>query len=199
MNPTRIQFKPINRPIPANGTIMEPTVSVKLFARALWKLGSPEFEPWDADLEKRQLGLQRAMGRSAPEWYPRAHRRAFEPGGPLCIFCDQRTKNAHPYIYIYPPPCLQGTQGVFNSMPNSASLLRRRGRRSSSLGASTPHNKSTGILCCSCFLFLFRILFQTTISEPKGPKRPPKGSPKIAKSRKCLEKVGGEFGPRKGA
>ena len=95
-----IQFKPINRPIPPNGTIMEPTVSVKLFARALWKLGSPELEPWDADLEKRQLGLQRAMGRSAPECYPRAHRRAFEHGGPLCIFCDQRTKNAHPYIYL---------------------------------------------------------------------------------------------------
>ena len=101
MNPVRIQFKPINRPIPSNGTIMEPTVSVKLFARALWKLGSPEFEPWDADLGKRQLRLQRAMGMSAPEWYPRAHRRAFEPGGPLCIFCDQRTKNAHPYIHTY--------------------------------------------------------------------------------------------------
>ena len=108
-----IQFKPINRPIPPNGTIMEPTVSVKLFARALWKLGSPEFEPWDADLEKRQLGLQRAMGRWAPECYPRAHRRALEHGRPLCIFCDHRTKNVHPYTYTYRTTSLKADREVW--------------------------------------------------------------------------------------
>ena len=32
-------------------------------------------------------------------------------------------------IHIYPPPCLQGTQGVFDPMPNSASLLGRRGSK----------------------------------------------------------------------
>ena len=37
MSPMRIPFKPINQPILANGAIMEPTVLVKWFARALWR------------------------------------------------------------------------------------------------------------------------------------------------------------------
>ena len=37
MSPTRIQLRPINQPILANGAIMEPTVLVKWFARALWR------------------------------------------------------------------------------------------------------------------------------------------------------------------
>ena len=37
MSPTRIQLKPINQPILTNGAIMEPTVLVKWFARALWR------------------------------------------------------------------------------------------------------------------------------------------------------------------
>ena len=92
-----------------------------------------------------------------------------------------------------------GTQGVFEAMSNLQILQafeEEGGRRSSSLGASTPPDKFLGITRSTCFLpFACTIIFDRSF-EPKGAKRVPKWSPKMPKSAKSLAKVGGKFRPR---
>ena len=59
---------------------------------------------------------------------------------------DKRSRNTNwynIYIYIYPPPCRGGTQGVFNPMPNSASLLGRRGSKILSFRGNHPPVKNS--------------------------------------------------------
>ena len=98
----------------------------------------------------------------------------------------------HIYIYIYyPPPCLQAPRACLRQCQILQAFEEEGGRRSSSLGASTPPDKFLGI-CCSPFVLPFActIMFDRSF-EPKGAKRAPKWSLEMPKNAKSLEKVGG--------
>ena len=91
----------------------------------------------------------------------------------------------------YPPPCLQGTQGVFNSMPNSASLLRRRGSKILFFRGKHPPRQIHRKLCFSiCFEHFSGLPF----SSQRDSKGFPNGAPNCLKVR--LAKIGNKFRPR---
>ena len=95
------------------------------------------------------------------------------------------------YLYIvYPPPCLQGTQGVFNPMPNSASLLGRRGSKILFFRGMHPPISNRSNSSKICFPFVFKVFSGPPFSSQRDRKGFPNGAPKCQTIKYVLKKVG---------
>ena len=88
-----------------------------------------------------------------------------------------------------------GTESVFNSMPNSASLLGRRGSKILFFRGKHPPFQICRISPRPLFSDFFCTIMFDRSFQPKGTKRPSKWNPKKSKSAKSLAKVGGKFRP----
>ena len=105
---------------------------------------------------------------------PHTGLRFHQVWGPCLLTCRPRNKR-DTAIYIYPPPCLQGTQSVLDPMSNLQASAEEGSRRFSSLRG----NRSQAPFRCVTFfefrfdsfsiLHVFTFLCQNT--PQKGPKK----------------------------